>query len=463
MTAVRDGLHDDPPIRFIYPQGVSYRIGWKRRSRSALSTTETLENAIAAPAIIGLSRPDRGERDRGDVVAERPGQVLLDRAQRRAATAGSRRRRRAGRRRRASGPTASIATSVPVPIARPRSAWASAGASLTPSPTIATTRPSACSRRTTSALSGGQHLGDHLVDADLGGDGARGRLVVAGQQHRPQPERPQRGDGLGGRRLDGVGDDEQRAGRAVPAGGDRRSARGLGAARARRRAPAAAASPSSASSDGRPTTTRVPVDDALDAEALAVRRSPRRRAAAPSPARGARRSPGRSGARRRARARRRAAAPRRGRRPSATTTSTSAHPAGRDGAGLVEHDRVDLARGLEDLGALDQQAELRAAAGADQQRRRRREPERARAGDDQHGDGGGEREASRPRRRRARSASVATARRDHDRHEDRRRPGRRAAAPAPCRSARRRRAGRSARARCRRRRASRGRPGARRR
>ena len=50
---------------------------------------------------------------------------------------------------------ASIATSVPVPIARPRSAWASAAASLTPSPTIATTRPSACSRFTTSTLSAG--------------------------------------------------------------------------------------------------------------------------------------------------------------------------------------------------------------------------------------------------------------------------------------------------------------------
>ena len=50
---------------------------------------------------------------------------------------------------------ASIATSVPVPIAMPRSAWASAGASLTPSPTIATTRPSACRRSTTPAFSAG--------------------------------------------------------------------------------------------------------------------------------------------------------------------------------------------------------------------------------------------------------------------------------------------------------------------
>ena len=40
---------------------------------------------------------------------------------------------------------------------------------------------------------------------------------------------------------------------------------------------------------------------------------------------------------------------------------------------------------------------------------------------------------------------------DHHRHEHRRTPGRRAAAPAPCRSGRRRPARRSARARCRRR------------
>ena len=40
---------------------------------------------------------------------------------------------------------AAIATSVPVPMAIPRSAWASAGASLMPSPTMATTLPAACS------------------------------------------------------------------------------------------------------------------------------------------------------------------------------------------------------------------------------------------------------------------------------------------------------------------------------
>ena len=51
---------------------------------------------------------------------------------------------------------ASMATSLPLPIARPRSAWASAAASLTPSPTMATTRPSLCSRLTTSTLSEGR-------------------------------------------------------------------------------------------------------------------------------------------------------------------------------------------------------------------------------------------------------------------------------------------------------------------
>ena len=94
-----------------------------------------------------------------------------------------------------------------------------------------------------------------------------------------------------------------------------------------------------------------------------------------------------------------------------------AHLAGGDRAGLVEHDRVDAAGGLEDLGALDQQAELGAAAGADHQRRRRREAEGAGAGDDQHGDGGGEREA-RALAGAEPEAERGDRERDHDRHED---------------------------------------------
>ena len=41
-------------------------------------------------------------------------------------------------------PADSIATSVPVPIATPTSAWARAGASFTPSPTITTISPLVC-------------------------------------------------------------------------------------------------------------------------------------------------------------------------------------------------------------------------------------------------------------------------------------------------------------------------------
>jgi hypothetical protein len=50
---------------------------------------------------------------------------------------------------------ASLAAIVPVFIARPTSAWASAGASLVPSPVMATSRPSACSFLMYSSLSAG--------------------------------------------------------------------------------------------------------------------------------------------------------------------------------------------------------------------------------------------------------------------------------------------------------------------
>ncbi len=63
----------------------------------------------------------------------------------------------------------------------------------------------------------------------------------------------------------------------------------------------------------------------------------------------------------------------------------------RHGARLVEHDRGDPPGLLQDLGPLDQDPELGAAAGADHQRGRRRETERTRAGDDQHRNCGRER------------------------------------------------------------------------
>ncbi len=54
---------------------------------------------------------------------------------------------------------ASLATSVPaIPIATPMSAFFSAGASLTPSPVIATTWPLRCSASTTRSLWAGDTL-----------------------------------------------------------------------------------------------------------------------------------------------------------------------------------------------------------------------------------------------------------------------------------------------------------------
>ena len=70
---------------------------------------------------------------------------------------------------------------------------------------------------------------------------------------------------------------------------------------------------------------------------------------------------------------------------------------------------VDLPGRLEHLGALDQDAELGAAAGADQQRGGRGQAQRAGAGDDQHRDGGGERRPPRRRPAPSQQPSVATA------------------------------------------------------
>ena len=206
---------------------------------------------------------------------------------------------------------------------------------------------------------------------------------------------------------------------------------------------------------GAPDDERVAVDDALDAEALAVGEALDRR----ERALGGGGLGDRLGDRVLGGVLERADEPQRLVAVDAVGDGDldEAHPAGGDRAGLVEHDRVDAARGLEDLRALDQQAELGAAAGADHQRRRRGQPERARAGDDQHGDRGGERE-----RRALARAEPEAERRDGDARSrpGRRRPrcGRRGAGPAPCRSGRPRRAGRSAPARCRRRPSWRGRP-----
>ena len=265
----------------------------------------------------------------------------------------------------------------------------------------------------TSAFSAGSTSAITCVDADLGGDRARGRLVVAGEQHRPRPSSRSAAIASARGRLQRVGDREHAADGAVPA---RRARRSGPAASARRRAASSCSGQHEAPLGHQRRAAdldAVAVDHALDAEPVAVRERLDRRKPAELRREPRARSPARSGARRRPRARPRCGAARRGScRPRASTSTRLILP-GRDRAGLVEHDRVDPARGLEDLGSLDQQAELRAAARADEQRGRRGEPERARAGDDQHRDGGGEGErralaGGEPERRASRAAIAIT-------------------------------------------------------
>ena len=77
---------------------------------------------------------------------------------------------------------ASFAACVPEFMATATSAWARAGASLVPSPVIATGGPWPASRGYGELhLRGG--LGEEVVDTRLGGDGSRGERVVAGYHH----------------------------------------------------------------------------------------------------------------------------------------------------------------------------------------------------------------------------------------------------------------------------------------
>ena len=171
-----------------------------------------------------------------------------------------------------------MATSVPVPIARPRSAWASAGASLTPSPTIATTRPSACRRRMTSALSAGR---TSAMTSSMPTSAATARAVVSLSPVSSTGRRPSAfsdATASAERRLDGVGDDEDRGRSAVPAGGDRGLAARLGGAAGGVELGREVHRPVG-QQRGPADDQRVAVDDALDAEALAVGEALDRRAA----------------------------------------------------------------------------------------------------------------------------------------------------------------------------------------
>ena len=96
-------------------------------------------------------------------------------------------------------PADSTATSVPAPMAMPTSAVASAGASFTPSPTMATLRPPCLEALDGGGLVRRQDLRGDLVDAKAPRDGVGDSLAVAGDHRDPNAERVQGIDGF--RRL----------------------------------------------------------------------------------------------------------------------------------------------------------------------------------------------------------------------------------------------------------------------
>ena len=122
-----------------------------------------------------------------------------------------------------------MATSVPVPMAMPRSAWARAGASLTPSPTMAT-RGRRClqASATSAALSPGRTSATTWSMPTSRAMRGGGAPVVAGDHDDVDAERAECCDAWPSRlRADGVGDGEHAGDRAVPADEDDGAARRL--------------------------------------------------------------------------------------------------------------------------------------------------------------------------------------------------------------------------------------------
>ena len=99
---------------------------------------------------------------------------------------------------------ASLAAEVPVFIATPTSAWASAGASFVPSPVIATRRPPSCSVLISAILSSGVASARKSSTPGLGGDRLGGQRVVAGDHHRADAHGPQLVEPLAHAGLDDV-------------------------------------------------------------------------------------------------------------------------------------------------------------------------------------------------------------------------------------------------------------------
>ena len=108
-----------------------------------------------------------------------------------------------------------MATSAPVPMAMPRSAWARAPGVVDAVADHGDDRALAAAvRRTLAAFSAGSTSARTWSMPTWAATACGGRAVVAGQHPDLEPERLELGDGLGGLRLHGVGDGDH-AGRLV--------------------------------------------------------------------------------------------------------------------------------------------------------------------------------------------------------------------------------------------------------
>ena len=158
-----------------------------------------------------------------------------------------------------------MATSVPVPMAMPRSAAASAGASLMPSPTIATTWP--CVLQRARPWRPSRRAAPRRARGRCRPRAAMACAVAALSPvsiHTSSAERLQLGDRLGGLGLDGVGD--RRAARpAAPSTATNIGVCPAAAAAAARRSSAAMSTPRLVISAALPTSTLPAVDGGVDA------------------------------------------------------------------------------------------------------------------------------------------------------------------------------------------------------
>ena len=137
---------------------------------------------------------ERRRRDGDGVVGGRPREVLADHRQRAARLAQSPSPRVRSRSERITTSAVCCASGVAVPRLIDTCACASAGASLIPSPSIATTAPRACSRAMASRLSVRREVAVRIRNAQRRGHRVDAGLTVAGQHERHDPQLAQFAD-----------------------------------------------------------------------------------------------------------------------------------------------------------------------------------------------------------------------------------------------------------------------------